>query len=50
MIGSEKIFCLKYVDDMAIVADTEDGMRDMIQERDKYTQNNEYQLIVQILK
>ena len=30
VIGSEKIFCLKYADDVAIVANTEDGMRDMI--------------------
>ena len=41
MIGSEKIFCLKYADDVAIEADTEDGMRDMIKELEKYTQNNE---------
>ena len=40
VIGSEKIFCLKLADDLAIVADTENGIRDIIKELEKYTQNN----------
>lgn len=41
VIGGTKIFCMKFADDVVILADTKEGLQDMLRELEKYCRRNE---------
>ena len=44
MIGKTKIFCIKFADDVAIVAEEEKEMKRMVEELEKYTRENDLEI------
>ena len=44
VIGNKKVYCLKYADNVAVVSDTEEGLREMIVNLVKYTKKNDLEI------
>lgn len=44
VIGKTKIFCLKFADDVVVVADDREGLKDMPQSLEKYTTKNQLEV------
>ena len=44
VVGNQKIFCVKFADDVAIVADHEDGHREMLRELENYCDKNDLEV------
>ena len=43
-MGKKKIFCIKFADDVAIVAEDEKEMKRMMEELEKYTRENDLEI------
>ena len=41
VVGNQKIFCVKFADDVAIVADHKEGLREMLAELEIYCDKND---------
>ena len=44
MVENQKIFCVKFADDVAIVADHEEGLREMMAELEIYCDKNDLEV------
>ncbi|XP_053596255.1 uncharacterized protein LOC128668113 [Microplitis demolitor] len=50
MIGNQRIHVMKYADDVALVADTEEELRGMLKELERYTEENKMEVNVEKTK
>ena len=44
VVGNQKIFCVKFADDVAIVADLVEGLKEMLRELENYCDKNDLEV------
>ena len=44
VIGSRRIICLKFADKLTGITETEEGLREMMKEMEKYSKENELEI------